>query len=99
MLQAIESFGSFKSAEEDGIFSALLKMRIDNLSGPLVKIFTACLALEYIPEAWHRVRVIFIPKSGCPLYELAKSFRPINLTSFLLKTMLPCFHVPNQQGW
>jgi hypothetical protein len=34
-----------------------------------------------------RVRVIFIPKPGRTLYELAKSFRPMSLTSFLLKTM------------
>jgi hypothetical protein len=29
----------------------------------------------------------FIPKLGRISYELAKSFRPISLTSFLLKTM------------
>jgi hypothetical protein len=33
------------------------------------------------------VRDIFIPKPERTSYELAKSFRPINLTSFLLKTM------------
>jgi hypothetical protein len=48
---AIESFGSFKSSGEDGIFPALLKNGIEILSGPLLKIFTACLALGYIPEA------------------------------------------------
>jgi hypothetical protein len=47
---AIEGFGSFKSAGEDGIFPALLKNGIEILSGPLLKIFTACLALGYIPE-------------------------------------------------
>jgi hypothetical protein len=36
---------------EDGIFPALLKNGIEILSGPLVKIFTGCLALRYIPEA------------------------------------------------
>jgi hypothetical protein len=84
---AIEGFGSFKSAGEDGIFPALLKNRIEILSGPLIKIFTTCLALRYIPDAWQRVRVIFIPEPGCTLYELAKSFLPIILTSFLVKTM------------
>jgi hypothetical protein len=58
---AIENFSSFKSMGEDGI-----------LSGTLVKIFTACLALEYIPETWQRVRVIFIPKLGLTSYELGK---------------------------
>jgi hypothetical protein len=84
---AIAGFGSFKSAGEDGIFQALLKNGIEILSGPLVKIFTACLALEYISEAWQRVRIFFIPKPGRTLYELAKSLRPISLRSFLLKTM------------
>jgi hypothetical protein len=31
--------------------------------------------------------VIFIPKPGRDSYELAKSFRPISLTSFFMKTM------------
>jgi hypothetical protein len=45
------------------------------------------LAYGYIPLAWRAVRVIFIPKSGRDSYELAKSFKPISLTSFFLKTM------------
>jgi hypothetical protein len=49
--------------------------------------FAACLAYGYIPLAWRAVRVIFIPKPGRDSYELAKSFRPISLTSFFLKTM------------
>jgi hypothetical protein len=36
---------------------------------------------------WRAVRFIFIPKPGCDSYELAKSFRPISLTSFFLKTI------------
>lgn len=38
-------------------------------------------------EAWREVRVVFIPKSGKSCYDLAKSFRPVSLTSFLLKTL------------
>jgi hypothetical protein len=41
---------------EDGIFPALLKNGIEIISGLLVKIFTACLALKYISEVWQRVR-------------------------------------------
>jgi hypothetical protein len=78
---AIEGFGSFKSAGKDGIFAALLKNGIEILSEPLIEIFTACLPLGYIPEAWQRVRVILIPKPGCTSYELARSLRPISLTS------------------
>jgi hypothetical protein len=61
---AIEGFGPFKSAGEDGILPPLLKNEVEILSGPLVKIFTVCLALGYIPEEWQRVRVIFILKPG-----------------------------------
>jgi hypothetical protein len=53
----------------------------------LTYIFAACLAYGYIPIAWRAVRVILIPKSGRDSYELAKSFRPISLTSFFFKTM------------
>jgi hypothetical protein len=58
-----------------------LKNGIEILSRPRVKIFTACLA------EWQKIRVIFIPKPGRTSYELTKLFRPISLTSFLLKTM------------
>ncbi len=45
------------------------------------------LALSYIPSPWRIARVIFIPKVGRKDYSLAKSFRPISLTSFMLKGM------------
>jgi hypothetical protein len=84
---AIKGFGPFKFVAQDGMFPALLKNGIEILSRPLVKIFAAFFALGYIPDAWQKVRVIFIPKPGCTSYELTKSFRPISLTSFLVKTM------------
>jgi hypothetical protein len=45
------------------------------------------MAYGNIPVEWRAVRVIFIPKPGRDPYEMAKSFRPISLTSFFLKTM------------
>jgi hypothetical protein len=64
----------FKSAGEDSI-PALLKTGIEMLSGPLVKILTACLALGYIAEARQGVRVILIPMSWRTSYEVAKSWK------------------------
>jgi hypothetical protein len=52
----------------------LLQQGIENLVVPLCKMLTACLAFAYVPKAWQKVRVIFIPKLGRSLYELAKSF-------------------------
>jgi len=36
---------------------------------------------------WHQVKVVFIPKPGRNCYCGPRDFRPISLTSFLLKTM------------
>ena len=47
----------------------------------------ACPAFSYISNAWRKAKVIFIPKPGRQDYTLPKSYRPISLTSFLLKTL------------
>lgn len=39
----------------------------------------------YTPRAWQSSKVIYIPKIGKTDYEVAKSYRPIILTSCLLK--------------
>jgi hypothetical protein len=64
-----------------------LQQGIETLVVPLCKILTACLAFGFVPKAWQKVRVVFIPRPGHSSYELENSFRPISLTSFLLKTM------------
>jgi hypothetical protein len=59
---AINGFGSYKTAGEDGFFPGLLQRGIETLVVPLCKILTACLAFGYIPKAWQKERVIFILK-------------------------------------
>ena len=41
----------------------------------------------YDPAMWHQVKVVFIPKPGRSSSCGPRDFRPIRLTSFLLKTM------------
>ena len=82
---AIRSFSPWKAPGEDGIFPALLQHGLKVLSIPLCRIYRACIALGYIPVAWRSVKVVFIPKPGKVSYAFAKSFRPISLSSFLLK--------------
>ena len=48
-------------------------------------IYKACLKLHYTPRAWKESTVVFIPKQGKTSYQEAKSFRPISLSSYLLK--------------
>ncbi len=43
--------------------------------------------MSYILSLWRIARVIFIPKVVRKDYSLAKSFRPISLTFFMLKCM------------
>jgi hypothetical protein len=82
----------YKTAGEDGIFPSLIQQGIETLLVLLCKILTACLAFGYVPKTCQKVRVIFILKPGCSLYELAKSFKPTSLTFFLLKRLVD-FHI------
>jgi hypothetical protein len=54
--------------------------------GKLLMLLRASLALGYIPMSWRHVRVVFIHKPWKPLSQ-AKSLRPINLMSFILKIL------------
>jgi hypothetical protein len=68
---AVNGFGSYKTAGEDGIFPGLLQQGIETLVVPLCKILTTCLAFGYVPKTWSKVRDIFIPKPGRSSYETA----------------------------
>ena len=85
--EAIKSFSPFKSSGPDGIFPALLQKGAEYIVPHLAVIFTACLKFAYTPKAWQEARVVFIPKPGKASYATPKAYRPISLTSFLLKTM------------
>lgn len=87
IIWAIKSFKPYKSAGEDGIFPALLQQGLDILSPHLVKIFRTSFAWGIIPELLTNVKVTFIPKASRKDYSQPKSYRPISLTSFIIKTM------------
>lgn len=84
---AINSFRPYKAAGLDGVSPVLLQRGADVLIPLLVKIFRASYAWGHVPEQWNKVKILFIPKAGKKDYALAKSFRPISLSSFLLKTL------------
>lgn len=87
LLWAINTFLPFKAAGLDGVFPGLLKWSSHVIADYLVRILQGCLAHRYIPLKWREVKIIFIPKPGRSDYTQAKAFRPISLTSFLLKTL------------
>lgn len=86
IIWSINSFQPFKSPGGDGIIPKMLQESLPHLTDTLTHIFKASFKLNYIPSLWRKVNVIFIPKPGKDPTD-PKSFRPISLSSFLLKTM------------
>jgi hypothetical protein len=84
---AIDSFAPCKSPGVEGIFPALLQKAQEVLIPCLSRIFRACLAIGYVPAIWRQVEVVFIPKPARNSYSGPRDYRPISLTSFLLKTL------------
>ncbi|XP_063912650.1 uncharacterized protein LOC135129402 [Zophobas morio] len=78
---------SFYSDITSTASAVLLQRGISRLRPILLSMFRACVAFSYIPNAWRKVKVIFISKPVGQDYTLVKSYRPISLTSFLLKTL------------
>jgi ribonuclease HI len=84
---AIKSFGSYKAAGPDEIFPALLQQAPKKLTSLLTQLMRASVLYGYVPKQWKQTKVVFIPKPGKATYAEAGSWRPISLTSFLLKTL------------
>ncbi len=87
VVEAIKSFGSHKAPGADGIVPLVLKHLGGAMLKKLTAIFKASVLLKYIPTCWRKSRVVYIPKPGKEDYTNVRSFRPISLTSFVLKTL------------
>lgn len=84
---ALSCFDGFKAPGPDKIVPAFLKESPDITRKNLRDVLRASLAFGYIPESWRQVRAVFLPKPGKKDYTEPKSFRPISLTSFILKAL------------
>lgn len=82
---ALFSFEPFKSPGFDGLFPAFIQRTWETTGHLIFKFYEASFRLSYIPKIWQKVKLTFIPKPGKDDYTSPKSFRPISLTSFLLK--------------
>jgi len=85
--EAIRSFDADKAPGIEGIRPCFLQQGIEELVELLSQVYKACLQYGYVPQIWRRAKVVFIPKPGKESYDLPGSFRPICLTSILLKTL------------
>jgi hypothetical protein len=84
---ALGTFKSCKSAGTVGIVPGLLQHAVKHLVPHLCRIFRACMAYGFISTAWKQVKLIFIPKPRKFYCTEAMVYRPISLSSFLLKTI------------
>lgn len=86
LVWAIRGFKPYKSAGPDGIIPAQLQEALHLSCSWLGVIFRGCLMLGVIPDVWKQTKVVFIPKAGKCSHVKPKDFRPISLSSFVLKT-------------
>lgn len=84
---AIRTFKPFKAPGGDGIFPALLQKGLEDLLPTLCELYRASFSFAYISKLWREVNVAFIPKGGGRSSAHPKSYRPISLSSFVLKGM------------
>ena len=83
--RALKGFNSKKSPGPDNFKPIMFKHFPTYIYKHIMLIYRACFYLEYTPTPWKDTKVIFIPKPGKEDYNLAKSFRPISLSNYLLK--------------
>ena len=85
--RSIASFGPKKAAGPDDLQPMVLQNFGDSTIKHLEQVFKAVLRTGYTPRAWRVMKVIFLPKPGKDDYGVAKAYRPITLSNFLLKAL------------
>ena len=82
---ALKSFGDYKSPGPDEIPPIALKYLDPNYVTVLTYLYKLSVASGRVPRAWKKMKVVFIPKAGKSDYAIAKAYRPITLSNFILK--------------
>ena len=80
-------FKSKISPGTDGIKPIAYKHLPDNFIECITIIYKAVILLAYTPKIWKEARMICIPKLGKNSYKLAKAWRPISQTNYLIKVL------------
>ena len=87
VVKAMALFQKKKSPGPDGLKPIIFEHLPTNVITFLTFIYKCCIQFHYTPKAWRKTKVIFIPKPGKKDYTLPKSFRPISLSNYFLKTL------------
>jgi hypothetical protein len=87
IIEAINGFKAKKSPGPDELKPIVLKYLPENVIDYLATLYKACVQTNFTPTKWKDTKVIFIPKPGKTEYDKPKSYRPISLSNYLLKTL------------
>jgi ribonuclease HI len=82
--KVFESFGPNKAAGEDGIRPLALQNLPPEMVKTIAQLYRNALIHGVMPTVWSKMKVVFIPKPGKDTSS-PKGYRPITLSSFLLK--------------
>ena len=83
--EVLIKFKGKKAAGPDGLKPVIFSHMPDKYFDLLETIYKAMIFMSFTPTKWREVKVIFIPKPGKGIYQVAKDFRPISLTNHMLK--------------
>jgi hypothetical protein len=84
---AINSFGPLKASGPDDIKPIVLQMLEIGMIKKLTQLYKLIIKSGYTPRKMREMTVIFLPKIGKSDYSEPKAYRPITLSSFLLKAL------------
>lgn len=85
--KAFYSFGPDKSPGLDGITPRALQALGTLAIIRITILFKVCIEIGYTPERWRCSKVVFMAKPNKESYSKVGSFRPLTLSSFLLKAL------------
>ncbi len=82
---ALESFGKMKAAGPDEMRPIILQKLDDSMLECITALYKATMRSGYTPTLWRTMKVVFLAKPGKSDYSVPKAYRPITLSSFVLK--------------
>ena len=83
--KAISTLPNGKAPGPDGIKNELIRKLPNQYRRELLNQFKSSIKLSYIPETWLHIRAIYISKGGSRNPSDPKAYRPIGLSSAILK--------------
>ena len=78
-------FKGKKAAGPDGLKPIIFSHMPSKYFDILELIYKSMIFTSFTPTKWREAKVIFIPKPGKGVYQIAKDFRSISLTNHMLK--------------